>query len=169
MDDELRTLTERLGQLWGLPQLASAVAVSYNPRLQRSLGRCKPSIGRVTLNPALRQATLERRAEVLCHELAHVAVFQLYGPAAKSHGREWRELVARAGYVPHVRSADVSGARTSPTSPSSVLPYEHRCPVCQSARYARRPVSRWRCAECLDAGLSGELLISRRPDSTSTS
>jgi len=27
--------------------------------------------------------------EVLCHELAHVAVYRLHGRAARTHGPEW--------------------------------------------------------------------------------
>jgi ribosomal protein L37AE/L43A len=41
--------------------------------------------------------------------------------------------------------------------------YLHWCPVCHSRRFARRPMARWRCAECVDAGLPGALQITRLP------
>jgi predicted SprT family Zn-dependent metalloprotease len=163
VDGELRGLIDLWGRLWGIPQLASTVDISYNARLRSSLGRCRPSSGRVSLSAGLREASPERRAEVLCHEVAHVAAFHLYGPAAKPHGPEWQALVASAGFQPRVRSAPAAEERHSVSVPASTFPYEHRCPVCLSVRYARRPVPRWRCTECLDAGLGGELLITRRP------
>ena len=169
MDEEIRRLIAHWGKLWGLPELASTLSVQYSTRLRRSLGRCRPATGRVTLSAGLREASPERRAQVLCHEVAHVAVHQLYGHAAKAHGPEWRHLVTRAGFIPEVRAIAPEPEPSSLSVPSSILPYEHRCPVCQSVRYARRPVRRWRCAECLEAGLGGELVISRYPSSTPAS
>ena len=40
--------------------------------------------------------------EVLCHEAAHAAVEILHGGGARSHGREWRELMRRVGLEPRV-------------------------------------------------------------------
>ena len=163
MDGEVRALVARWGALWDVPDLEQGVSISFSTRLRKSLGRCRPSTGRVTLRADLRHGDPERLAEVLCHEIAHVAVFRLHGPTAAPHGAEWRELVSRAGFAPRVKAMEIAPARTPLSEPTAILPYEHRCPVCQSVRYARRPVPRWRCAECLDAGLRGELVITRHP------
>lgn len=163
MDEDLRSLIGRWGAAWGLPDLENHVLVSFSGRLTKSLGRCRPSSGQVTLRADLKQASSDRLAEVLCHEVAHVAAFQLFGPEAAPHGPEWRQLVVSAGYPPEVRAREVIPSRSPALQRSSTLPYEHRCPVCQSVRYARRPVGRWRCTECLEGGLSGEFVITRHP------
>jgi predicted SprT family Zn-dependent metalloprotease len=166
VDNALRSLIAHWGAAWGLPDLADQVSISFSRRLTKSLGRCRPSTGRVTLRADLKQENPERLAEVLCHEVAHVAAFRLFGRAAAPHGAKWKQLVASAGYPPEVRARDVTPSQSPVHQPSPTLPYEHRCPVCQNVRYSRRPVGRWRCAECLDAGLSGEFVIIRhsRPD-----
>ena len=149
------------GATWGLPDLVSDVSVSFNPRLTKSLGRCQPSTGRITLRADLQHADADRLAEVLCHEVAHVAAFQLFGPAATPHGPEWQQLVASAGFLPRSRASEASVVPSRARTPFGLLPYEHRCPVCQTVRYARRPVGSWRCGECLEAGLAGELVVTR--------
>ena len=161
MDSQLGVLIAKWGSAWGLPDLASSVSVSFSPRMRKSLGRCHPSTGQITLRADLRKAPRERMAAVLCHEAAHVATFRLFGPAARPHGPEWKKLVSSAGFQPEVRTVLPAGQRPPTRNASSILPYEHRCPVCQSVRYARRPVRRWHCVECFAAGLGGELVITR--------
>lgn len=173
---------------WHTPDLAERLTITFSARLRRSLGRCRPATGRITLQAALRDGPPERLAEVLCHEAAHVAVYLLHGASARPHGDEWRALVTAAGFTPRVHagtstplpwravhSDTESSASSHPTQPTAAagptysprdhaprLPYEHRCPVCHTVRYARGPVPRWRCAECLDVGLAGELCVTRR-------
>jgi predicted SprT family Zn-dependent metalloprotease len=163
MESEIRALIDRWGAEWGLPDLASSVYVTFSSRLKRSIGRCRPATGRITLHKDLLVADPERLAEVLCHEVGHVAAFQLFGSGTAPHGPEWRELVERVGFQPSTRTRESVPAPLISSSPSTILPYEHRCPVCQSVRFARRPVGRWRCGECMEAGLDGELVISRNP------
>ena len=67
-----------------------------------------------------------------------------------------------AGYEPQTRMAIDIPALTRVKRASSGrrnLAFEHRCPVCQTSRVARRSMKRWRCAACLEAGLSGDLEI----------
>jgi hypothetical protein len=47
--------------------------------------------------------------EVLCHELAHVAVYRLHGRAVRPHGPEWKGLVAAAGFKPRARFERAEG------------------------------------------------------------
>jgi ribosomal protein L37AE/L43A len=60
---------------------------------------------------------------------------------------------------------DAGAADDAATSParraSGRFAYEHRCPVCQSVRYANTARPRWRCLECDDAGLEATLAIRR--------
>jgi ribosomal protein L37AE/L43A len=70
--------------------------------------------------------------------------------------------VRNAGYVPTVAArSGREGQTQSPCDEDHVL-YEHRCPVCQTSRSARRPVGRWRCAACAEAGLDGRMVIIKR-------
>jgi predicted SprT family Zn-dependent metalloprotease len=156
-------LLARWANTWGLPGLCDALDISFSMRLRRSLGRSTPARGRITLHHALRDAPSALVTEVLCHEAAHVAAFHLYGRRVRPHGEEWRRLVVAAGYTPRTCAeyppATLS-SRASPTRPRFL--YDHRCPVCHTTRSARRPVSRWRCSECVAIGLPGDMLITRR-------
>jgi predicted SprT family Zn-dependent metalloprotease len=149
-------LLEDWAQTWGVPHLATAVTVRFSHRLQRSLGRCQPSLGLVTLSAALKAGDQNVLAEVLCHEVAHIAAYRLHGPRARAHGKEWRDLVSAAGFEPRVLAREAGAPRTRRSRKRS---YEHRCEVCQLVRYGGRPVPQWRCAECLSAGLAGTLTI----------
>jgi predicted SprT family Zn-dependent metalloprotease len=153
---KLIPLLQAWAQTWGVPDLPTAVNIRFSHRLRRSLGLCKPSQGIVTLSAKLETGAPEVLAEVLCHEVAHIAVYRLHGAGATPHGKEWQKLVSAAGFEPRV------------FAPGPVVPrarrrrqrrYEHRCEVCHSVRYGGRPVPQWRCAECLDAGLAGTLTI----------
>ena len=159
------------GRRWGVKDLADVVTIEFSNRLRRSLGRCQPSTGRIRLAAFLRDGPPEVLKEVLCHEVAHVAVHRLHGSRTKPHGSAWSDLVKRAGFEPRTRAPAAMGAPSpegaasagSPTSSRtcSTIRYEHRCPVCHTVRIARRPVPSWHCAECLDAGLHGEMTVSR--------
>ena len=140
MESAIATWVEEWGRLWGVPQLAARARVTTSRRLRRSLGRC---------NPQTRQ--------VVCHELAHLAVHLLHGPRAKPHGSEWRALMVAAGYAPDVRfdPADLPEPVREAARPKRV--WEHRCPRCDAARDALRRMRRWRCARCRDAGFPGRL------------
>jgi predicted SprT family Zn-dependent metalloprotease len=156
-----RATIARLGRLWGLSDLAATVEIRFNPRLRNSLARCRPADGRISLNTSLPGENSRRLDEVLCHELAHVAVYRLHGPDAQAHGEEWKALVRKAGFEPSVRTTAARPDTSNDARNPIRYRWEHRCPVCQTVRSARRPVTTWRCAECMDAGLDGRLVITR--------
>ena len=155
-----RTLT-RLGGVWNLPELQLEVEVVFSPKLKRKLGRAIPSRGIVTLHVALARAPRRLLREVLSHEAAHIAVFRRHGKGRRPHGPEWAELVREAGYRPS-KSLPVPASENSNrqvNSQANTRRYEHLCPVCQIVRVAKRPMPRWRCQGCADAGLQGILRI----------
>jgi 8-oxo-dGTP pyrophosphatase MutT (NUDIX family)/predicted SprT family Zn-dependent metalloprotease len=165
-----RARLEVWGRIWGVPDLADVTTVAFSTRLRRSLGRCRPASGRITLHAALKCDEEDLLAEVLCHEAAHVAAHRLSAGEARPHGVLWRQLVRAAGFEPHTRRqgwpAGVTGhvpGQATARAATGRYTVEHRCPVCHTVRYARRAVPAWRCAECQDNGLPGELVIRRAP------
>jgi len=140
--------------LWGLPGLASSIDTRFYNRLRTSLGRAHPHTRMVQLNSVLLSADIRLLDEVLCHELAPIAVHVRFGSKAKPHGVEWAALMRQAGFRPRARISI-----EEEKLPIRVKTYEHLCPVCRIVRHARRPMYRWRCVRCFDAGRGGKLQI----------
>lgn len=146
----------RWGRVWGIRDLAEIVSVSYSTRLTRSLGRCVPSSDSLVLHPSLQSLSPRWFSEVLCHEAAHVVAHR--SGARHAHGNEWRQLMLIAGFQPRVK-LHAPPTLQMPRRIRGQLRLEHFCPVCQWSRFARRKVSRWRCADCVAAGLDGHLIV----------
>ena len=144
----------RFLRIWGVEDLASDITINYSPRLHSSLGLTCVASKEIKLNSLLKKSNIELFDEVLCHELAHIAVHEIYGPETQPHGREWSELMRNAGFEPNIRLR--TGTKFEKANPRS---FEHICPICQKVRFARRRMANWRCKSCLDAGLGGKLLI----------
>ena len=147
MEDSNVTLVAKLSDL-----LAQAHFLVYSTRLRTSLGLCYPERNLILLHPALQDRLAHLYVEVLCHELAHLIVYQRHGRAAKPHGPEWRELVELAGYKPR-RLCLTELDKPNPAH------YIHRCPVCQATRTSTRRQPRWKCRDCVDNGLDGTMVI----------
>lgn len=145
---------------WGAADLAPVVDIAFSPRLRRTLGRTRVDARRVRLNLELARADPALLREVLCHELAHIVVYERHGRDARPHGPEWRDLMKRAGCQPDTRVAQRGSARGRAGRRRR---YEHVCPVCQHARFAARLMGRWRCKSCRDAGLEGRLEVREVP------
>ncbi len=64
-----------------------------------------------------------------------------------------------AGFEPKTKLPSPTNARAKP--PRNSLD-THRCPVCHLSWTAKRRMRRWRCAECVAAGLDGTLDIRQR-------
>jgi len=167
LDAWARRNLKTLARLWRCPSIADATCV-VNSRLSASLGMCRPAASSIQLSPRLLGRCVRVRREVLCHEAAHLAVRALHGAGARAHGAEWRQLMTQAGFTPRISIPGTSRSTQEavPSAPrrARTVPgwrYEHRCPVCQFTRFARRPVGAWRCAACAAAGLDGGLAITR--------
>jgi len=146
---------------WGVSDLADRVRIEPGPRLRRALGRCHAARGLIRIHPALFEEPEAFLREVVCHELAHVAVHRLHGSAPRPHGREWAALMRAAGYEPRARVpvSQLPAAMRVATTPRRR--WCHTCPVCGATRTAGRPVYRWHCRPCWEAGLGGRLEIRR--------
>ena len=150
--------------LWGLPGLERRVRIRFSQRLTASLGRATPARRSVRLAAALAAGPSDFLAEVLCHELAHIAAWELHGDAIRPHGREWKALMRRAGYRPSTRLTPPPGvALPAPRRRRRRRRYlyDHRCERCGWSRTARAVVRRWRCPPCSAAGGEGALAIWR--------
>lgn len=161
---EAAALLDVWARLWGLPGLEQRVTIHFSQRLTASLGRATPARRSIRLAAALAPGPAGFLAEVLCHELAHVAAWELHGDAIRPHGREWKELVRRAGYRATTRLTPPPGlALPSPRRRRRRRRYlyDHRCETCGWSRTARAAVRRWRCPPCADAGREGKLAIWR--------
>lgn len=152
---EFRKLIRRLARKWRVPSLVDTT-VEWSHRLTRSLGLAFPERMLIRLDVRLRDpryaSTLQ---EVLCHELAHLAVYVLHGRDAAMHGLEWRRLIEVAGneprmgiHIPELVSRN-----------SAFVRYEHFCPKCHAKRFAKRRQTTWRCVACRRLGLEGLLII----------
>ena len=154
----------RWGPLWGCPALARRVSVTKNPRLRATVARYVLRTQTIELGPRFFRLRQDRLA-VLCHEAAHAAVVFKCGPTAAPHGSVWARLVKMAGYpTRRVRCVPTQGRHHGALTPrhnGNRTIFEHRCPVCQFLRVARRPVPTWRCPDCTQAGLDGVLQITR--------
>ena len=154
---DLRSVVIQWAHLWGVPSLAT-IEISVNDRLRTCLGRCFPKSNRVELNAMLLQKNRARLTEVLCHEAAHLAAYRL-GNQSPPHNFKWASLMTAAGFKP---SRTISLRRCVPEELPAARPkclFKHYCQFCGFTRFARRPVSRWKCRMCVMAGLTGSLLI----------
>jgi SprT protein len=133
-------LIEKFSAVWATPQLAERVQISFSARFRSSLGNCRPTQGDIRLSSVLLDSPQEVFEEVLCHELAHMVAFELYGPAAKPHGREWKALMQQAGYAPRVRMPRSLVPHLPKKMPKRRPRWVHRFPIFQKSRIGRRPV-----------------------------
>jgi hypothetical protein len=149
--------------LWGFPGLFDEILIRRNCRLTRTVARHDRVKQVVEVGePFFRLSS--RRAEVLCHELAHACVDRMAAAAkAKTHGREWASLMRLAGYQPSAKIILREQPRkvAAPIVRRASRVYAHRCPICQVVRTAHRPMRSWGCSFCAASGEEGRLVMER--------
>jgi predicted SprT family Zn-dependent metalloprotease len=150
----------------------ATVALSINSRYRQRLATADGQARRISLRSDFGVWPRGLLRAVLIHELAHLAVHDRDG-RVRPHGEQWQALMRAAGLSPSAMAASVCGNATphprpaiggTRQRPAGRLPYEHRCPVCQMVRYAKRSVNAWRCRTCVDQGLEGVLTIRRNSE-----
>lgn len=143
-------------RLWQATGVVNSVQCEWSTRLTSSLGLAYPQRRLVRLNCILQ---IDQYAplfeEVLCHEVAHVAVFWVYGGGVGSHGKEWQNFLSLSGFEPR----RLIHGLPNPAQTKSTVRYKHFCPVCHAQRMAWKPCVRWKCTNCLGQGLDGALRI----------
>jgi predicted SprT family Zn-dependent metalloprotease len=159
------------GRKWAYPGLPGDVSIAISQRLRRSWGRSSARTRRISLSPDL-LAQPKALQEVLCHEAAHLVAATRAGRTEGPHGEPWKNLVRLAGFVP-VSNRDTDALPNRAKRRAAFVhrcdvcgftrraAFVHRCDVCGFTRRAGRPVTRWRCADCIAAGLDGRLTIIR--------
>jgi predicted SprT family Zn-dependent metalloprotease len=153
---------ERWADTWELPDIADQVRIEFSNRLRTSIGLCYPERSLIRLHPVVRELDEPVFLEILCHELAHVAVYRRFGRRCRPHGREWIGLMEAAGFVARARLPQGSVFATpAQRAARKTILWHHRCPRCHASRTARRPVYTWRCAACRKRRHSGKLRITR--------
>jgi predicted SprT family Zn-dependent metalloprotease len=158
-----RPLLRKWGLVWGIPNLADTISLRIDQRLRRSWAICRPQRDRISFHHRVTSLPTAAFAEVLCHEAAHVAAFRLYGRKVRPHGSQWEALLQVVGRPASLRrKIDGAIGKKSPTA-SELYRYMHVCPVCQFVRFARKPVTQWRCRNCVTNGLPGQLEIVDNP------
>ena len=90
-------------QLWDVENPQEVITVQFSQRMTRSLGRCYPGRKLIRLSERLLHGSENLLKEALCHELAHIAVYELFGNACLPHGPEWQKLMRDAGFEPRTR------------------------------------------------------------------
>jgi predicted SprT family Zn-dependent metalloprotease len=146
---------------WGVPDLRAEVRLELSHRMRSSLGGFYARARVIRIADTLLEAPAHLLHEVLCHEAAHAAVEILRGGRARSHGREWRELMRRVGLEPRVHVPGAELGRASQRAARKRWAWRHRCPHCRAERIAGRPVRQWRCRPCQAAGGDGKLSVTR--------
>jgi len=154
-------MLDALADRWDAAPVRERITVSIGTRLRRSLGRADLRSGRIVVSASVVDDPALLR-EVLAHEFAHVVAHDRAAAPEGPHGPTWSALMTRAGYEPRLRiPAPRSAAGTAAPEPRRWA-YVHRCPICQAQRTAYRSVRGWRCADCVQSGLPGDMLVERR-------
>lgn len=161
----IRRCTDRCWLAWQAGDIVRPSVVFW-PRLRTSLALFDPNGAQIKVHPDLSKLPSNVIREVLTHELAHYMASVRSNKPIRPHGPEWQRLMTEAGYEPRVRVPVASIKEQPNTHSRQQLRYRHFCPVCHFERFARSPQKRWRCAKCVDAGLSGQLLIETTDSST---
>ena len=163
----------RVGDLWEFPQLAETTRVEVSTRMTRSLARVRPDTRVIRIAQPVIEGPPASLEEVICHEAAHIVAHSQATQRIRPHGREWAALMEQAGYPPRARvDARLLGIEMPAQQGRGANAggrdrrrkryiYDHRCPVCQNHRTSGRVVRSWRCGPCVDAGMKGELVVTR--------
>lgn len=159
----LREWVKNWGELWEVPGIEKRIQINFNSRLKSSLGSSNIREGLISLNLILKQQDRQKLLEVVCHEVAHVAVFEIYGENSKPHGSEWQRLMNIAGFKPSTLICINKQPGELINLRNNEWIFEHRCPVCQMVRLSSRAVRGWKCRDCVQSGLDGHLIITTRP------
>jgi SprT protein len=145
-----------LAIVWKHPHV-SRLGVRVNPNLRSTVARWMPSNNVLEISATAKSKSKRAFQEVICHEAAHMVVWDRAGRRTRPHGPEWAALMRAAGFEPRATLVRCGRRRGS----SNTRRIRHFCPVCHFSKIAKRRMPRWRCPECQAIGLEGKLKMSR--------
>ena len=88
-----------LADVWAHPRVSS-LRLIINRRLRSTLARWVPPGDVIQVSRAAIERGPTEFREIVCHEAAHVVVWDRHGRVALPHGPEWAELMRTAGLEP---------------------------------------------------------------------
>jgi len=144
---------------WNVPRLEERVGIEFSRRFSASIGRYDLRRKTIRLAHWLLEHDTNLLREVLCHEAAHAAAYEVHGRRCQPHGKQWKALMRAAGFEPRVRLPERELPVTRTGRKRGRAAWIHRCPVCDAERATRRRMTAWRCVRCVNAGLDGRLEI----------
>lgn len=159
--DDLHAMIAGWADLWNVPRLEQRVSIEFSRRLTASIGRYDLRRKTIRLAHWLLDHGQHLLGEVLCHEAAHAAAYEIHGRRCRPHGNQWKTLMRAAGFEPRVSFPERELPVTRTGRKRSPGVWLHRCPVCDAERATRRRMTAWRCMRCMKSGLDGKLEISR--------
>ena len=145
-----------LARIWKYPRV-SQLNVVINPRLKSTIARWLPPSDAIEVSVTARSRGTSAFHKILCHEAAHVVVWNRFGRTSRPHGREWAALMRAAGVEPRATLMRCGASRRS----GSGTRVRHVCTVCHFSALAKRVMPQWRCPECRLIGLQGKLRTER--------
>ena len=125
--------------------LASRVAVRWNPRMRSTAGTAYPGKALITLNPRLHEFGADEIDRTLRHELAHLLAHHRVGRRRIApHGAEWQQACRDLGLTDEKRCHDLPLPRRK-----VARRFVYRCPNCAVELHRVRPFRRKSaCLEC---------------------
>lgn len=111
IDEQIRRTCRELIDPNAAHVLAGTITWSWNARLSRAIARAQLASAKIELSSRLFPLLPDHeQRDTVIHEVCHIVAHALHGPGIAHHGREWRQLMVRAGGEPRARSKSIDGA-----------------------------------------------------------
>ena len=95
--DRIQAKSAEYFLLWDMPDIVGSVVIQFSDQLRATLGRTHVNVRKVRLNSLLVCVNEKILDEVLCHECAHIAVYERFGRIAKPHfDKAWKRACKEA-------------------------------------------------------------------------
>lgn len=90
-----------------IEELISKIKYEFYLHIPNALARAWPDKNLIQINRSLwPELSTKQKINTVVHEVAHLVVGAVYGPAVHSHGKEWRDVMEAAGEVPYISAKE---------------------------------------------------------------
>lgn len=111
IDDQIRCTCGILIEPNAAHMFAERITWAWNARLSRAIARAQLASARIELSSRLFPLLPDHeQRDTIIHEVCHIVAHAMHGPDIAHHGREWRQLMQKAGGEPRARSKSIDGA-----------------------------------------------------------